>query len=308
MVCIFLGAGFSILGRVPLASQLFTSQPVVDVISRQRLLERVLNGWADWQARHIDSAPEQYLAALRERGGPAWRDATWYVALVIALSMGQVRLVGMKPTITSHTLNRTTRISAHEEFWTFIFRRVTTVSVLTTNYDILAERGLRPKPRPRVPRPGFHYGDGPELLKGGGYPSYTHIHKKQAEGTVPIFKLRGSVSWAPGQKGLIHYHDCRPAIRGDTAIVAPAAEKTIPALFRPIWEKAGAALASSDKWVILGYSFPEYDNAINELFMSSAGHRPRVRNERPLHAVTTVSALITSLDVAAITCRPDLAA
>jgi hypothetical protein len=37
-------------------------------------------------------------------------------------------------------------------------------------------------------------------------------------------------------------------------------------------------------------------------------HARQFRNERPLHAVTTVSALIASLDVAAITCRPDLAA
>jgi len=82
------------------------------------------------------------------------------------MHMGYVRVVGRKPTIVRHTLNLTSGIKAHEEFWTAVFRRTEDVAVVTTNYDILAERGLRPKPRPRVPRPGFHYGDGPEQLEG----------------------------------------------------------------------------------------------------------------------------------------------
>jgi len=160
-----LGAGFAFLGNVPLASQLFDEQPEVDVISRQRLLERVLFGWKRWHDQ-TGGTPEQYLAMLEANGGKQWRDATWYVALVIAMHMGYVRVVGRKPTIVRHTLNLTSGIKAHEEFWTAVFRRTEDVAVVTTNYDILAERGLRPKPRPRVPRPGFHYGDGPEQLEG----------------------------------------------------------------------------------------------------------------------------------------------
>ena len=96
MISIFLGAGFSYLGNVPLASQLFDEQAEVDVVSRQRLLERVLEGWQTWQGE-TGGTPEQYLAALEADGGKQWQYATWYVALVIALRMGYVRLVGMKP-------------------------------------------------------------------------------------------------------------------------------------------------------------------------------------------------------------------
>lgn len=42
MITVFLGAGFSGLGGVPLASQLFDEQPQVDTISRQALVSRVL--------------------------------------------------------------------------------------------------------------------------------------------------------------------------------------------------------------------------------------------------------------------------
>ena len=205
MISIFLGAGFSILGNVPLASQLFDEQPEVDVISRQRLLERVLAGWRKWHSTTAGT-PEQYLAMLEASGGKQWQEAIWYVALVIAIRMGYVRVVGMKPTIVRHTLNLTSGIDAHEAFWTAVFRRTEDVAVLTTNYDILAERGLRPKPRPRVPRPGFHYGDGHEQLEGGGYPSYAHIQRIRAEGKIPLLKLHGSVSWA--LKGMHRPADC----------------------------------------------------------------------------------------------------
>lgn len=284
MISIFLGAGFSFLGNVPLASQLFDEQPDVDVVSRQRLLERVLDGWRTWQSK-IGGTPEQYLAALETIGGKQWQDATWYVALVIALRMGYVRIVGMKPTIVRHTLNLTSGIAAHEEFWSAVFRRTEDVAVITTNYDILAERGLRPKPRPRVPRPGFHYGDGPEQLEGGGYPTYAHIQRIRAEGRIPLLKLHGSISWALKKDRIVRYHDCRPAIRGDAVIVAPVTEKGVPSYFRPIWDRAASALSASDTWIVVGYSFPVYDTAINELFRTSTSHRPEVHIMNPDRSV-----------------------
>lgn len=280
MISIFLGAGFSSLGHVPLASDLFTEQPEVDVISRRRLVGRVLEGWRKWHNR-TGGTPEQYLAKLESSGGKQWRDATWYVALMVALRMGYVRVVGAKPTIVRHTLNVTSGIDAHETFWTTVFRRTEDVAVLTTNYDVLAERGLRPKPRPRVPRPGFHYGAGPENLEGSGYPSYAHIRPVRVEGKVPLLKLHGSISWALKDNRIVHYHDCRPAIRGDAVIVAPVTEKNVPSVFRPIWSSAESALAKSNTWIIVGYSFPPYDLAINELLQSNAGHRPKVHILNP---------------------------
>ncbi|TXI24808.1 MAG: hypothetical protein E6Q61_03995 [Nitrosomonas sp.] len=268
MISIFLGAGFSAPANVPLASQLFDVKPEVDRISRDRLVDRVLQGWNS-QQRATSYSPEEYLANLEQAGGRAWLDAQWYVGLVIALAMGRVELVGMKPTITRHNLDRTTGVRAHEAFWTAIFRKTQDISVLTTNYDILPERGIRHVPRPRVPRPGFHYGLGPELLAGGGYPSYTHIQKISIAGTVPIYKLHGSVSWSYRNRELVRYHDCRPAIRGDAAIVAPVTTKALPVYLRSVWDSAGAALASSRTWLIVGYSLPLYDSLVRELLKNS---------------------------------------
>ena len=125
---------------------------------------------------------EEYLAELARTDQRAFRDAAQFVELSIALRMGQLRPVGGNPTIVKHNLNRTSPPEL-ENFWTILFSALTNVSVVTTNFDILAERGLRHVPRPRAKRPGFHYGFGPEDLAGGGYPSYSHIQKIRRRAT-----------------------------------------------------------------------------------------------------------------------------
>lgn len=265
MLSVFLGAGFSRVGGVPMASQLFDMQPQVDRITRQRLVERVTAHWEEWKIK-TGGEPEQYLAHLEQFGGKAWTDAQWYVGLRIALATSRVEFVGSIPTVTRHNLDRTSGVTAHELFWSAIFKKREDVGVITTNYDVLPERGLRHKPRPRINRPGFHYGNGHDELEGGGYPSYSHIQKIAVEGRIPLLKLHGSVSWSFRDGRLVRYHDCRPAIRGDAAIVAPVIAKMLPKLFEPIWNAADNLLRSSDTWVVVGYSLPEYDHLVRDLF------------------------------------------
>ncbi|MGO9639703.1 MAG: SIR2 family protein [Candidatus Acidiferrales bacterium] len=275
MIAFFLGAGFSALGGVPLARGLFDERPEVDRVTRKKLVERVLRLWTTWSEEH-HGVPEEYLAYVQDRGGREWREAVWYVSLVVALKMGRIENVGGNPTITRHNLNRTTGIAAHEKFWSSVFRKTESVGVLTTNYDVLAERGLRPVPRPRVPRPGFHYGEGKEELHGGGYPSYTHIQKISVRGKIPLLKLHGSISWSADDGVLKKYHDCRPAIRGDAAIVAPVVDKEVPAYLRPVWDNAQTLLSRANTWIFVGYSLPEYDHQVLDLLRSNSRHTPTV--------------------------------
>ena len=277
-VCVFLGAGFSVVGGVPLASQLFDHRPEIDRITRERLIDRVLDAWNSWKSR-TGGAPEEYLAHLETHGIlRQWHDAVWYVSLVVALSMGTIREIGhtAQRTIIQTNVNRTPGIRCHEDFWDALFGKTDDVVVITTNYDVLAERGLRNTPRPRRRRPGFHYGMGPELLNGSGAPSYSHIRPIMAAGRIPLFKLHGSVSWSLERDQIVHYFDCRPAIQGKALIVAPVKEKTVPPYFRPLWEKAADALRKSQTWIVIGYSFPPYDETINRLFSSNSGNLPAI--------------------------------
>jgi len=281
MIAVILGAGFSQPCGVPLASQLFDAEPAVDKITRRRLVSRVIAGWNAWKQQG-GTQPEVYLAELASGAEKSaldmrpWLEAVKYVSLRIALTMGKVELVGVIPQITRHNLDRTVGCHTHEAFWDALFHRTDIpegLDVITTNYDVLPERGLRPSPRPRRHRPGFHYGLGTETLKGGGYPSYTHIRAFTVSGHVPLLKLHGSVSWSVKNGELLKYHDCRPAIRGDAAIVAPVPGKSPPPWLTPIWHHADVSLRAAIHWIVVGYSFPDYDAQVNDL-VSRSGDRP----------------------------------
>jgi hypothetical protein len=190
--------------------------------------------------------------------------------------MGRVRLVGRRPTIVKHYINCTSGIAAHEDFWSAIFRHTRDVTVITTNYDILAERGLRVEPRPRVFRPGFNYGNGAEILAGGGFPSYSHLRPLILGGTVPLLKLHGSISWSIENSALVRFHDCRPAIKGNAAIVAPVTNKNLPKYLQHTWKQAANALSVSHTWLVIGYSLPSYDRGVRSLLQGNSKHRPNV--------------------------------
>lgn len=266
---VFLGAGFSRIAGVPLAGDLFSEEPAVDRLIRQRLVQRVRARWLHWHAE-TGRAPEEHLAELQEQGGIPWAEAVWYVSLVIALRMGELREISFRrqPQLTKQNLTRRS-VSAHEEFWTAIFTRTSLLAVITTNYEILAERGMRNQPRPRVPRPGFHYGAGDSVLEGGDYPSFSHLRPNMASGRVPLLKLHGSVSWANHGGRIVHYYDCRPALRGDAVIVAPVRGKQPLPVLDPIWQRAKAAVSQAERIVVVGYSLPSYDDQVVELLKHS---------------------------------------
>ena len=284
-VVIILGAGFSAVAGVPLASQLFEGRPEVDRVTRQKLVDRVVARWEAWRSRY-NGATEQYLAEIECTNVKEFYDAAWFIGLTVALQMGQLRMVGSNLEITKHNLDRTSDPEL-EKFWTVLFGARTDVSVITTNFDILAERGLRHVPRPRAKRPGFHYGFGPESLEGGGYPSYSHIQKVRTGGHVPLLKLHGSVSWSLRNGKLVKYHDCRPAIRGDAAIVAPIVEKTVPNYLEPTWMAAKEYLTRARMWIIVGYSLPHYDQAVRSLLREAVNPETAIHVFDPDTAVTS---------------------
>lgn len=263
-VTVFCGAGFSSVAGVPLGCQLFDEAPAVDTISRERLVERVVRRWCAWQGVN-GRAPEQYLSYLQDRGGTEWRDALKFVALRIALAMGSLQTIGWRTRLTRHQIYRTTGVPAHEEFWRLLGRLAGRIAVITTNYDVLCERGLRISPRPKVGRAGFNYGSGAERLEGRGFPTFPHLQPVRCTGGVPLFKLHGSVSWSVENGDLVKYLDCRPAARGDAAIVAPASNKNIPEFLEETWHAAAAALRETTLLLVVGYSLPDYDTAVRDL-------------------------------------------
>ena len=112
-VAVILGAGFSAVAGVPLASELFDRRPEVDRVVREQLVERVTYEWDIWHAR-TSGAPEEYLAELAGGGGRRWRDAVWYVSLAIASAMGELRWIGGQLRLAGHHIEKRSAAAGRE--------------------------------------------------------------------------------------------------------------------------------------------------------------------------------------------------
>ncbi len=270
---VILGAGFSRSAGLPLAKDLFD----FDIFAGSRAAERrfnvVLNAWRDWRASEPGQGPEQFLTKLYQtpRIGPVpWPWAVEYVAAVLATPLPQDR--GAYSPRYAARITRPVPVAVHIAFWNVVLSCFQTKAVITTNYDILAERGLRHRAMSRPTRPGFFYGglSRPQNLKGAALPFSVYESERviTLDGAIPLYKLHGSLNWSFEAGVLALYQDLRPAFRhgGDAQIVPPVLEKEAPSWLIPIWHDARTALASSSTWLVCGYSLPQYDKAITQLF------------------------------------------
>jgi len=164
--------------------------------------------------------------------------------------------------------------SSHSTFWREVTRKTSHAAAITTNYDILVERGLRHRRMTRVFGPGCYYGGipKPQLLRGTQLPWAYQGNHIELEGAIPVYKLHGSLNWSRAGDGLELFQDFRPAFRGggDAAIIPPVPEKEIPEWLRPVWSGAEEELARGAVWIVCGYSLPSYDVAIAELLRRAA--------------------------------------
>jgi len=171
---------------------------------------------------------------------------------------------------------------SHFAFWREVTSKASHVAAITTNYDILIERGLRHRRMTRVFGPGCYYGGipKPQLLWGNQLPWAYRGNHIELEGAVPVFKLHGSLNWSRAGDGLKLFQDLRLAFRGggEAAIIPPIPEKEIPAWLQPVWSSAEEELARAAVWIVCGYSLPSYDVAITELLRrtASAGKLRRI--------------------------------
>lgn len=291
-VALFLGAGWSFLAGLPLARQLF-EPPVVaytrDVALR---LETVLRSYEQWTHENPRAHPEEFIAAAHahrarlvavedERLPARLRfDVLEYVPWEWVVEFVQVRLAApvagetrRAPTRYAPQMHMPTRSAAQQDFWLMLQHTYAIGAVVTTNYDLLAERTMRHRQMRRPPSPGFHYGGVAAASTASRAPfGRERRTDPNPHGLTPLFKLHGSLNWALRDSTIEVFPDPRPAFRarGSAAIVPPLPEKQAPTWLRPVWEGAEVGLAEADVWVVVGYSLPPYDEAVRDLLMRSA--------------------------------------
>jgi hypothetical protein len=294
-VALFLGAGFSKAGHLPLTRDLLDGQLwIVSRRQQQRVIE-VLGSWDAWRAEHGDDVGEFLHAAFRGQvetstpgtlpGAPLpWPWVAQYLAARLSEHTGGAR-GGNSPRYFEGLANPS-RVGAHQSLFRGLSETgCTLVGVVTSNYDLLAERVLRPRAVRGWPTGGFHYAGlpQPQVAVGTGRPWRARDGSRsrtiELTGEVPLAKLHGSLNWE--RHGSAHdvcstvtiWQDLRRSFRLDAtpAIVAPVPEDLPELWLQPIWDAAASLLRSADEWVVIGYSLPVYDQAIRSL-LSAAAH------------------------------------
>jgi len=230
-VLCFLGAGFSSAAGVPLAKDLFRSNYILALSERSRKrFEAVLEHYRHWQAINPGAHAEQFMSDLYSHiagpNAPQWAWVVEYVGAVIASAGTPPASLNRNPRC-SNRVNRPSDCKVHEEFFRAVLSNADDLAIITTNYDLLIERSLRHRLMRRPPSPGCYYGGlpRPQELKGAAQPFSRWSYEQLIEmtGTIPVYKLHGSLNWSLTGGTIVAYQDMRPAFRhgGNAAIVPP---------------------------------------------------------------------------------------
>jgi len=305
-VALFLGAGASKTFGLPLTSEIFG-----------QLLIRC----KDHTLFKSSSNPEQSCSQLLDSLGkllPGLNNARIQLPLITdvislidySLSVSVIPITGMNRSQLQEFRDLLAQAVAeivcirpwnHPEWekwtrWLHELRSSASLSVLTSNYDIVAEHPIlqdlwRSYPAERELYAKLDYGCGWCAYYDGSIQPRPHTPE------ISFFKLHGSVNWLTCemcQSLYIHPWVADPAaVRDRTGqdlvccksplvpvIVTPSLVRDIKnSTLLEIWKNALQALRDADEWIIVGYSFPPEDLAIRSMFLrawQSRAQKPRV--------------------------------
>ena len=279
---VILGAGFSYIAGLPLTRDLFETDELPRSFSPEAAERhrQVLHAWRAWASKKPGENGEKWLAKLYDLLGA--EALVYLTSYQDAVDFALARLVQLPPGSKAHYYHGVTtsvECKEHRLFWNYMRRDFDLRAVVTMNYDILAEQGLREEYSSHRAKPMFHY---------GGFPYTQHVRKLTnvvtrefeevvLDGPIALFKMHGSLNWtyewSPDRMKM--HDDVRAVFRPDREvgvpqIVPPLVEKKAPDWLRTIWNGARQALGDSQVWFVCGYSLPEYDTALRELFRAAA--------------------------------------
>ncbi len=323
-VALVLGAGFAVAGGLPATGGLMDGK--VRLVSRQQeqRVGEVLASWDTWRRRHGDDAAAFLGAAYRgevptanEQVLPGSALPWLWVAQYLAVRVSE-HTTGTRAGSSPRHFERLTTpsdVRSHRQLLSEVCSRGRLAGVVTSNYDLLAERVLRHRRVRGRPTPGCHYGGlpGPQIAFGSATPWRQRDGSRNETitltGALPLCKLHGSLNWErqglPGvqDEGPVKlWQDLRRSYRLDAppAIVAPIPETEPPVWLALVWRAAARTLENADEWIVVGYSLPDYDVAIRGL-LSRAAHRQRVvvRDHLAADILPRYAALLPDCEVTA---------
>ncbi len=271
---IFLGAGFSKSAGIPLTSELFDEIPYSpnDNSIKYNL---VVEAWKQSGHENIEFwLKEKYF---NSDNGVDFQDIVDFIlARIVRIPKKYGKNGAYYYGVSTSIFEKT-----HREFWSKLKNRFEINAIITTNFDIVVEQGLR-----NIYSDTSNDRHAP-LCKYGGFPSSFEqkikIITNVATGNRPaafreeimegieLYKLHGSLNWVEEPHAFKIHDDVRAVFRkkrglGKPLIIPPLEEKDRPDWAYQIWNYSEKRLKESDIWFICGYSFPEYDKSVCNLF------------------------------------------
>lgn len=283
-IAIIVGAGFSGAAGWPDTTTVMDRGAWLVSDRQAARYEHVWRAYERWRDREGRSG-DLFLQAVLAGRVP---EVEWSSAVEVVA--GTLASVGARPSLLrspryADSLMQPNPFPPHHAFFAGATGVGELTCVVSLNYDLLAEKVLRPRRMSRPPTPGFHYGGipRPQVCVGRSsspFPRDRALEPLELTGTLPVFKPHGSlnwlrtfVDWDRTRARLTIYPDLRAAFRGrgEAAIIPPVVTETAaPSWLLDVWKGAEQALAAADEWCVAGYSLPEADVALFELLRRAA--------------------------------------
>lgn len=277
---VILGAGFSYVAGLPLTRDLFKTVAPPKSFSKtaEESHKRVANAYQDWVAKTGKEDAELWLLDLYDDKARCACPVTFDDAVRFAMA----RLVILpdwkwRTTPYMYGITRSVECPLHRQFWAELRRCFNLKNVVTMNYDILAEQGLKADYSDSRTAPLCHYGGQPwpQIVE-----KMLDVRSRAKEDVklsleIAVFKMHGSVNWCDEPHGFKIHDDVRGVFRaaakhGELAIVPPIPGKDGPPWLTKVWEYAAKGLKASRRWIVCGYSMPDYDDALRDFFREAA--------------------------------------
>lgn len=286
-VALFLGAGFSVCWGLPVTKDLLP--PVKDAWEKiikgfparhRKVAERVREHWIEHHVRCSDSVDE-FARMLQTdelvRRSLTLDDLAQFLAIRLAVEQSTEREFRRSRQFTRHHIRRQRKIDPSYSAVTEGLSGSQLTGIVTTNYDLVIEKILGPRPCGRLG--GFNYGDPEQPVIGSHQLSTQDWYKVTTiTGAVPLLKLHGSLNWAYSDTQPVDvYVDCKPSLRQLRPLVVPPRANSFDNHFlEQVRQRASEVLKAAEVWVFCGYSLPPYDADVSSLLRSSGTNLRRV--------------------------------
>jgi hypothetical protein len=283
---LILGAGFSYSSGLPLTNQLFDElpRPSADNKNLLAMYANVKKEWEKWKALNRNS-PELWLKELYLNSYSnqqiSYADASDFVMARVT----NIPIKYGKNGAYYYGISTSIKNEQHQAFWKIIRMKFNVKSVITTNYDIVIEQGLRERYSTDSndrQAPDCRYGGFPHSFE-QKIKITTNVTKKLyrediLKGDIEVFKLHGSINWVKEPHAFKIHDDVRAVYRinrklGKPDIIPPMEEKLKPSWAHMVWEYAEKRLVESSIWFVCGYSMADYDLAIKDMMRKASQNK-----------------------------------